>query len=254
MIGILYGSFNMQGDGVTVTDTNVYSSPPNRIQADKLAESDGALVVKQQYDSKTFTVEGYLRADTLAGLETLMDTFKAAMAVKNQAFDIDYAGGVRRYLASAQNVIVAKSSNTTAGFSVEFLSPDGVGWDVDGSPLLSASTLTTSNVLTSINVGGTYQAEPLVTVTVNSLTGGTDKTITISNGTTLRGLSVTRTWTAGDVLEIDSLKKSVFVNDIPAEFSGQFPRWSIGDGSVSYLDDFSTRDVTIEASYTRRWL
>lgn len=254
MIGILYGSFNMQADGVTVTDTNVYSSPPNKIQADKLAESDGALVVKQQYDSKTFTVEGYLRADTLTDLELLMDAFKAAMAVKNQAFDIDYAGGVRRYLASSQNVILAKSSNTTAGFSVEFLSPDGVGWDVESTSLLTPTGITLSNVLSSITVGGTYQAEPLIEVTINTITGGTDKTLTVSNGTSLRGLSVTRTWTAGDVLEIDTLTKSVYVNDIPVEFSGQFPRWMVGAGSIGYLDNFSARDITIEASYTRRWL
>lgn len=254
MIGLLYGTFDMQADGVRVLDTNVYSSPPNKIQADKLAESDGALVVKQQYDPKTFTVDGLLKSATIAGLENLIDTFKAAMAVKNQAFDIDYAGGIRRYLASAQNVIITKTANTVASFSVEFLSPDGVGWDVDSTALLTPTGITASNVSNAITVGGTYQAEPLIEVTVNTITGGTDKTLTISNGSTLRGISITRTWTAGDVLEIDSLKKTVYVNDIATEFSGQFPRWEVGAGSITYLDNFTARDVTIEASYTRRWL
>src|SRR5690606_31143491 len=107
----------------------------NQIQADKLAERDGALVVKQQWASKTFSVEGYLRASSETALETLMDTFKQAMALKNQPFDIQHAGSVRRYLASQQNIIISVVGPSTANFSVQFLSPDGMGWDVDSSAL-----------------------------------------------------------------------------------------------------------------------
>lgn len=254
MIGIKFGSFDMQSGGCTVTDTDVDSSPPNSIQADQLPEADGAIVVKQQYTSKTFTVNGILQASSLAALKTLRDSFKLAMSVKNQAFDVNEDGTIRRYLCNAQNVILARTSTTTAGFSVQMQSPDGMGWDIDSTSLLSAQAVTLSTQLIPVTIDGTYQAEPYISLILGSVTVGTGDTITISNGVTLRSISVTRSWAAGDKLEIDSLKKTVFVNNSPVEFNGQFPRWDIGTGSIGYLDNFTSRNGTLAVTYTRRWL
>ena len=244
----------MQDDGVTVTESDIYSAPPNDIQAAELAERDGALIVQQRYKAKRFTVEGHIQKSTVEALESALDAFKAALSIKNQALDIDYAGGVRRYLASAENIILARSAPTSVGFSVEFLSPDGMGWDVDSSELLAVTSVTNSAQSFAINVGGSYQAEPLITVTLSSVTGATSKTVTITNGVSLRGISITRTWTSGDVLEINSMDRTVYVNDVATDFLGQFPIWATGAGTIEYLDDFTTRSVSITASYTKRYL
>jgi phage-related protein len=253
-IGVKFGSYDMQDDGVVVSETDVYSAPPNDIQAVELAGRDGALIVQQRYKSKRFTADGHIQKDTIVELETTLDAFKAAMASKNQAFDIDYAGGVRRFLASAENIIIARKGPTTCGFSVEFLSPDGMGWDIDGIALLSPTSVSASAQTYAVTVGGSYMAEPLLTYTLSSVTGGTNKTVTLSNGGSLRGLSVTRTWSSGDVLEVDSLKKTVYVNDVPTDFLGQFPTWQPGAGTLDYLDDFTTRTASVQMTYTRRYL
>lgn len=254
MIGVKYGDFNLQANGVTVTGTDVYSAPTNAIQADELAERDGALIVKQQYQKKTFTVEGIIRKATIVELEQALDAFKLAMSKKNQGFDVDYAGGIRRYLVSAQNNIISQRGITSAGFSIQFLSPDGMGWDLDSTVLISPTAVTLSNQTVSLNVGGSYKADPLIKVTVAAVTGGVAKTITLSNAATLRSIAVTRTWVAGDVLEVDALKGSVLVNGAAHDFSGQLLSFEPGDGGLGYLDDFTTRSVTINGSYTRRWL
>lgn len=254
MIGVNFGNYPMQADGVVVTESDVYSAPENEIQAVELAQRDGALIVQQRYKSKRFRADGHIQKDTVSELESALDAFKAALAVKNQAFDIDYAGGVRRYLASAENIIISRAAPTTVGFSVEFLSPDGMGWDVNSSELLAPSNVSTSAQSFGIEVGGSYQAEPLITVTLNDVTGGTSKTITITNGVSLRGISITRTWTTGDVMEIDSMTKTVYVNDVATDFLGQFPTWDTGAGTIEYLDDFTTRTASITASYTKRYL
>lgn len=254
VIGVKYGAYDMQTGGCRVHDTDVFSAPPNSIQADQLPEADGAVVVKQQYTAKAFTVNGKLQADSVADLKALMDSFKQAMAVKNQAFDVDEDGEVRRYLANAENIILTRNGPTIAAFSVQMQSPDGMGWDVDSRSLLASSGITTSTVQLPITTAGTYRAEPLIQATIGSLTGSTTNTVTISNGVTLRSISVTRSWTAGDLLEIDCLNKTVFVNNSPVEFNGQFLRFDIGAGSIGWLDDFSSRNVTISATYTRRWL
>lgn len=253
-VGIKFGGFDMQANGVIVITTDVYSTPNNEIQADELAEADGALIVKQRYTSKPFKVEGYIQKPTRLELDIARDAFTAALSAKNQPFDIDYAGGIRRYLASAQNIMIGYSGATTYSFSVEFLSPDGMGWDLDSSSLITALNVTTASFDQPITVGGSYMAEPVIAVNLGSVTGGTTKTITLTNGVSLRGVSITRTWDSGDVLEVDSLKKTVFVNDIATDFFGQFPAWKTGAGFLGYLDDFTTRSVTINTSYTKRWL
>lgn len=256
MIGVTYGSFNMQDpdNGFWVTKTNVYDPPANRIQVDKIAEADGGVVVQQQFESKTFTVEGIIRKDTIEELETALDVFKAAMASKNQAFDIEYAGGIRRYLANTKTNVIAKQL-TSAAYSIEFICPDGVGWSLDTTELVAPTTISSSVASTAIDVLGSYKAEPLITVYVNAVSGGTGKKIAITNDSTLRGISVTRNWVAGDILEINSERRTLYVNNVAVDFEGQFPRWEPGAGALGYLDDFTTsRDVSITAVYTRRWL
>ncbi|WP_298585123.1 phage tail domain-containing protein [uncultured Kocuria sp.] len=254
MIGLKYGAFDLQANGFRVTDTDIYSAPTNRIQADPLAERDGALIVKQQYDSKTFTVEGWFRKSTIAEVEQARDEFMRAMGAKNQALDIDYAGGVRRYLASAQNVILSRIGLTSFGFSIEFLSPDGMGWDLSSTTLVAGELITNSSATIPIDVGGSYKAEPVISVLINDVTGGVGKTVTISNGISLRQIQVTRDWVAGDLLEISTIEGTVFVNNIATDFTGQLPEFEAGIGRLGYNDDFTTRNALLTAGYVRRWL
>lgn len=254
MIGIKFGSFDMQANGCRVIRTDVYSPPANDIQADSLAERDGVLITQQRLKSKPFKVEGLLRASTRSAVEQLRDTFLAAMSQKNQAFDIDYNGSTRRYLASAENIMLTDTSLTTFAFTVSFLCPDGVGWDIDSSTLISAIGVTTSVAGLSLTVGGTYMASPSILLVINTMTGAATNTISIGNGSTLRTMSVTRAWAASDRLEVNSLTGTVYVNSIATDYKGQLPTFAPGAGSLSYLDDFSARSVTISASYAKRWL
>ncbi len=255
MISVKYGSLDMQADGVTVTDSDVYSTPKKDVQTEKLAETDGSIIVKTTYESKIFTVNGYMQAVDIPTLDALIDTVKAALNLESQNFDIDYAGSTRRYIATADNIIVTRPTGmNTCTFSVEFTCASPVGADTTTSTLLSSTAITTTTAQPAITVSGSYQAEPLILLTLTSLTGGTSKTVTIQNGSTLRGISVTRNWANGDVLEIDSFNMQVFVNNAIVPVSGQFPRWDVGAGTISYIDNLTTRSASITATYTRRFL
>lgn len=256
MIGLKYGEYSLQQTGrLWAVDTDIYDAPENEVQSDELAEADGAIVVKQRYKSKVFTVSGVLRTDTISETMALMDEFKTAMSRKNLSFDLDHGSEVRRYLATARNIAFSRRPGMRSrGWSVEFLSPDGMGWDLESRALLEPTGITVANLLTTLDVDGSYKAQPLITIVVNSVTSGTDKTITVSNGRTLRAMRVTRDWVAGDKLEIDCLKQTVFVNDAAHDFRGQFLEFEPGETSIGYIDDFSARDATLSVSYTRRWL
>lgn len=255
MSTMTYGSLNLLSGGIYVTDTDIDDTPTKVVQSEKLAEADGAIFVKTTYEPKTFKIEGYLKTDLVADLRPLINTFKAALNLEEQNFDYDDGSGTLRYIATARKVFISRPRGlNVAAFSVEFICESPVGADTSGSTLLGFTAISTASVSTALTVGGSYKAEPLITVTIATVTGGTAKTVGISNDTTLRGISITRTWANGDVIEIDCLNKTVFVNDAVVEYTGQFPTWDVGPGSIAYLDDFTTRSVTLSATYTRRYL
>lgn len=256
MINVTYNAVSLQANGIVTTDTNIYSSPKKSIQAEKLAEADGSVIVKETFESKSFNCEGHMTATTISLLDTLIDTFKSTMNQTKENFDIDYGGGIRRYTATPENVIISRERGLNrAGWSVEFFCEEPVGSDTITTTLLTGQVVTSSSAIIPMTIAGSYKAEPVITLTVTSVTGGSPlKTITISNDASLRGISITRDWLAGDVLEIDTLNKTVYVNSVAVESNGLYPSWSVGAAGLSYLDDFTTRSVTIGAVYTKRYL
>jgi hypothetical protein len=259
MIGIYFDVYSLQSSGtygVHTTSTDIYSAPRLTTQDEKLAQADGSVIVKATLEPKVFSCDGYMIEADISALDTLLDEFKQALNKQNQNFDIDYAGSTRRYVATPRNIMISRDKGlNSAGWSVEFFCANPVGAEISTSALLAATVNTSSSLVSTITVNGSYVAEPLITVTLTAVTGGTtNKTITISNDTTLRGISITRDWSATDVLEIDCLNKTLYVNDTVVAYSGQFPKWTPGNGAISYLDDFTTRTVSIEATYTKRYL
>ncbi len=254
MISVKYGSLDMQANGMTVTDSDVYSTPKKDVQTEKLAETDGSIIVKTTYESKIFTVNGYMQAADIPTLDALIDTVKAALNLEAQNFDIDYAGSTRRYVATADNIMISRPTGmNTCTFSVEFTCALPVGSDTTSSTLLASTNVTVSPSSLAITVGGSYQAQPYITLTVVSISTGSN-TMTITNGSNQRGVSITRNWSAGDVIEIDSLNQTLYVNNLVVLFTGQFPRWDVGAGTIQYLDTCTSRSVNITATYTRRYL
>lgn len=256
MTGITFDSFSLNSDGIYTTDPgDLFNAPPINVSAENLAEADGSVIVKRRLDPKVFTLSGYMVADTVVALDTLLDTFKNALNKQGQNFDVDYAGGTRRYVATPRNIMISRPRGlNSAGWSVEFYCAVPVGSETAPEDLFTTAVNTLSQVTQSFTVNGSYKAEPVLTITIDSITGGTTKTITLSNASTLRGISVTRTWIANDVLEVDCLNKTLYVNNTTVEYTGQFPSWDPGNNGIVYLDDFTTRSVDLAAIYTRRYL
>jgi hypothetical protein len=251
-----FGGFSFQQDGkIWTSSTDVYSSAENSVQVEDLSQSDGGVYVRSALKSKTFSVNGFIQGDSIIETDKLIDQFKLMTRLPQQEFDIVYAGSTRRYIATMQNLAIARANGlTTAGWSVQFICASPIGWDIATTTLLTNYPITLSSMVVPLFIGGSYKAEPALQLTYSAVTGGAAKTVRVANDATLRGLSITRDWVAGDVLTIDSLKKNVYVNSRPQDFTGQFPTWDIGAAGLSYVDDMTSRTALISGDYTRRWL
>lgn len=257
MITLTYNGYSLQGGSIVTTETDVLTPPKRPVQVDKIAHANGGKIVQQFFDPKTFTVSGYIQANSLTAMQAQLDMFKSAMHQQNGVLLVQVDNNPARAIyCTAQQVTVAnKKGSTTATFTVEFVSADGMQWDTGAtSSLFTSTVVTASNTQIAATVLGSYQAQPDIKLTYTSLSATGTQTVSISNGATLKGVTVSRVWVSGDTLEINCLTQLVYINGIAVDFIGQFPIWDPGNGSLRYVDTFTARNATITAPYQQRWL
>lgn len=252
MIDIIYDSFSLQSNGVTTSSIGAYNTPPRDLQIESLAGADGGILVESRWRSATIPASGTLNASSQLELETLIQTFKRSLNKEAKELKVTDSNDFATWIATPGAITIERTRGLTkANWSVDFSCPNPFSTAGAGITLLS-TTATTATITSSITVSGSYRAEPLMVVTLNSFTGAGDQTISLQNGKTFAGITITRTWVAGDEIEIDSLNLSVKVNGIESDFTGLFPTWEPGQGVVYYNDSLTTRDADILVTYTKR--
>ena len=251
---ITYDTISLQSDDIITTEVESYSSANVQNQIEPLTLSDGGILVKRRLSPKIVQISGYMRKDTQAELEAVIDFFHQSLNKKQKFLDMDYNGATRRYIATPQTPMIMRSRGLNyAEFSVDFLVPAGYGSDTESTTLLDTTT-SSSNIDLSFEVGGSYRAEPLIEITIDAVTGGTGASISVSNTTTLETVTVSADYTAGDVLEIDVENKECRINGGIVDFTGRIPSWVAGTGLINYTDTFTTRTTDILLTYTKRYI
>lgn len=255
---VSYGGNSLQTTNI-LTDTISHESLPKAVSdIFKLQNWDKFVVpYADQFEPKTISLAGTILSDTIANLDTALDTFRSYFTGTNKNLDIDYAGGTRRYvIAKVDNPVITRPNGLTwATWSVDFISASH-GRTTSSNTLLTANARTSQAYTDSITVLGTapYQ-QPVITYTLSSGTGlTTGKTVKIGNDNNGQAITVTRDWVAGDVLVIDVANQTVQVNSTNVAFTGGLPEFIPGSGSVSYYDDFTTRSFNITITQNALYL
>lgn len=221
------------------------------------ADADGSSIPALNYPSKKVVIGGVIKGSTQANLDSRIDTFKGYFVGKDKNLDIAYGTGTRRYIATPNTVSVVRMQKALyATFQVEFVCTNPFGLDTSTTNLWTAKTGFTSATFTETpTVGGSAPLQlPVITITINSLTGAGDY-VQISNDNNgqemlIYGLSLA----ADDVIVIDCEQRTVTVNGDEVNYYGTFLALEPGANSITYTDGFTTRNIDISAVYTKRWL
>lgn len=254
MIGVTYHTYDFQTDDVITTSVDAHNAPTSALDIKDIAESDVSVFIKRRLNPKVITLEGIVQKNTPALIEEEIDKLQRVLSFNQKVLTLQYDSGDRLYTATPSNIVISRPNGLNRfTFSIEFVCADPLGKDstelelLDGSISLAFETY-------SLDIGGSYKAEPLITISYSSITGGTtDKTVTVTNSVTQEAITITRDWTSGDTLQIDNLNKSVIVNDEEVEVSGRYLGFAAGIGSINVADDFTARTGTIVLTYTRRY-
>lgn len=244
----------------TVEGLKFVSSDPNRFQNrrvknEPLANSNYSVTTSAFYSGRVVNLKFYI---ALSGRELLDASITKlrqltngvnktlVMPIQNSSYIF--------YNVTLNNFALSNVSGGYAEINMEFISADPYYYSSIDTELLNVINLTSGNKSYPVTFEGTAELAPVIVYTLDSVTNGTNKTVTFSNPATSTSISITRTWTATNVLVVDCLNKTAKVNGSNVDFTGNLLTWESGSRHFNYTDDFTARQVDINVVYRKRYI
>lgn len=241
-------------DGLIIIATDPYRVPDRIVTNAPLANSNKSVTNAAWFTSKKLNVKVEIGRNTRELFEASLDQLTAILQTKEAALVLSYGSTTRQWTATYRNMAISDLEGGHGTIDIEFLCSDPYGYEVSSTNLFS-STRSGSSSTDLFTVGGSAEWQvPVITITFNSLTGGTLKDVVVGNSASGQQLTITNTFTSGDILIIDSRNKIITLNGQEIRGVGAIPEWGVGAGSLDYSDTLTTRNVTVTASYYKRYL
>ncbi len=240
-----------------ITERTTHDSAPTRQMVEyKIARRDGDKLVSSWWSKKEIEITGYIQISNQSDYEYLEDQLKQLLAMPQSNLDIYFRGSTRRYVATASEVSVNRDSDNIdwAPFTIKFLVPDGKGYDTNYQQTTYPKINTVYAGSAILNDGlannGTAYGLPVFTLTVHSQTSMSQVILTVGTSQ----LTITRTFSNGDVLTIDYNTFIVSIGGTPIDFSGTFADWPPGSTPFSLEIVASSIDATLTSVITPSYL
>lgn len=250
-----YSPATRVGIGIATEGIDVTSLPDKVTPIYPLAANDGNVAARATYPQKKIVINGFIAGSSQDNLDSRINDFKAIFSQDSKNLDIYYNGASLRYVAVVDGIpVVRKDKGLFATFTVTFTCQP-FGSDTAATTLISQLNYTAASYTATPTVLGNAPIQlPIITLTIDALTGTGDY-IQLSNdenGQTMLiyGLGLAN----GDVLVIDSTTQTVTLNGTQIEVYGSFITLEPGAASITYADGFTTRQVDIVVTYYKRYL
>lgn len=241
--------------GVQINEVNFEKRPNRTVTRKQLALADNQKVVRTLYAERTIIISGILTGSTQDIFNTNRDSLMRYLQPQEATLRLSQSGANRDYTATVDEVSWTEEPIGGFGlFEITFICSTAYGQDTANTTALNTIMSGSSFTSTFLPISGQYTVEPVITITLGTITGGTNKFIQITNPTSGKLIKVTRTWANGDVLVIDVAAKTVKVNGTAVDFTGVLPTWEVGDTQLAYSDTLTTRSVTVNMAYKKRYL
>lgn len=216
-----------------------------------LARQRGATLLNSELKEKVFKMEGTITGTSISDLEGNVDEFKELITRTEKNLDIEYAGGTRRFVATASKINVPRDffNVTFVPFEVEFLCSAGVGKDI----VITSDAVTAISTLdrtTTTSVSGTLSPDMKTTIEVTAASGITQVEL-LANGDKI---TLTASIVAGDEIVIDGGTLKVTQNGTEKAYTGIFPQFGVGANvyQLTFTGTSITYDLTFD--YVKTYL
>ena len=280
MISVRIGvkQLNDLGNGLSITDVDVWSIPNRQIISNPLALQDGAINTYSKFQPKIITINGWINRDGKRELEDAIDDIKRRMYANEAPVSIGFDRGTRTWTCTLIEALFDRMHQPDhCDFSLKFWSGNPFAYgDEESLTSVRLGNASSPWVFYNNNKQGTTTASavPRFTFTIDHFVAGTDAN---TNPVYLEfGNPITREFirlnaspnrekyvnlSANQIYTIDFEKRQVFRGTTQGgsrvETSGVWADWN---GS---LDDFSLEvngnsqavwGITISGSFTHRYI
>ncbi len=250
-------SFNPATQVGIVTNVIEHTNLPEKdMDLIAIANANKSVIPNIEYPNKRIRLEGAIKGSSQSDLDTRIDTFKGYFRGKDKNLDINYAGTTRRYIATANAISVNRVGGLLyATFEIDFVCTEPFGRETSLTTLFTQTGYTSASLVATPTVAGNAPIQlPVITITINSITGVGDF-IQLSNNNNnqeilLYGLGIED----GDVIIVDSINQEVTIDGDPVDYNGSFIELVPGAASIAYADGFDTRNINIKGEYYKRYL
>jgi phage-related protein len=230
-------------------------APVRTLASSLLARSDKNTIGSSFYTERKISIQCEIGRNTRALLDDSLDTLNRILAPKEKVLIVPYGSTTRQYTATFLNSTKGLIQGGHVELELEFVCSDVMGYDTASTPIVTHNHNVAATKSYGFDLGGSAEWQyPVITITINSLLGGTLANLTLGNHNTSQALTINRTWTAGDILVVNAITGSVQVNGIDVEFTGAIPIFKLPSGILDYSDGFTARDVNVAATYQKRYI
>lgn len=247
---VFNGNDLSQVNGVWLYNYTATDLPDRDIKIHKLARRSLSIITSSEYTQKAIPVLMRVCSGGRQDTEATLTAIKGLLQPQNGNLVVTQSDIEVQYTAT-MNEFDIEWDRSTAYVTIIFLASTPIATATDRVTLFNFNT-TNPSATASFTVDGSYLAEPYITATINSVTGATSQSVSIFNASTNQGITITDTFTNGDIIEIDSQELVVTLNGGAIDFEGLFPTFPPGAQTVGYTDTFSTRNVDINGEYNIR--
>lgn len=243
--------------GVWLYNYTATDLPERDINIHKLARRSLSIVTSAEYTQKVIPVLLKVCSGDRQDTEATLTEIKGLLQAQNGTLEVLQSDRLFQYTAT-MNEFNIEWQNSTAYVQIIFLVSTPVAEAATSDTLFSFSSSLASDGV-SFDVDGSYEAEPLITVTLTAVTGGgSGSSFSVFNATTSQGITIwaddtgAGTFSNGDIIEINSSTYEVLVNGAATDFTGIFPVFPPGLQRVGYTDTFTTRTKSVSGQYNVR--
>lgn len=257
---ILFNNVDLSAlTGITIEDINKDDLPIRNVTDYTLARTDGRKQIAAFYDNRQIIVTGDIIATDAPTFESNRANLLQNLGGQDLPIDIIINQVQERFYGTVASLIFSQSEAGWGVFTLTFECSSPFGIDPNLQPGLATTTITTHpNTQNLASIQGTYQTAPYISVYLTSGSGfnGVTNYMKLTNPVTGKYIQITRAFAVGELLVIDVFNKTVKVNNVAVDFSGNLDLfWAIGaGGQITYDDNFTTRSINLTFQYFPRFL
>lgn len=245
--------------GITITDIAKDDLPIRNVTDYTLARTDGRKQIAAFYDNRQIVISGVIIAIDVPTFESYRATLVQNLQGQDLALDLVINQVQERFFATVSSLVFTNSDGGFGVFTLTFECSSPFGIDPNMQTALATTTITTATSTQNLgSIQGSYKAAPYISVYLTSGTGfnTVSNYMKITNPTTGKYIQMTRASAAGELTVVDVYNKTVKVNNVAVDFTGNLDLfWDIGaGGQVQYDDNFSTRSINLTFQYFPRFL